>query len=451
MRPERVIPALLSLLILSAGPARAAWHELEEIPVESPVYRLLDDVASSYPLSSGLLLTRPLTRGELGRFLDQLVADLPAAARDPAVRRLRRELAPGGGAEGLEPALSTEQDDASLELSPYARFAYAQDKSRGTLDRDARAGLQGSMAFGEHALLFADGYAGTITRGPHGTPDGAGSFASSSTDLTAWFDRAYATWASRGLQVRAGHTWLRWGPGANGTLALGDGAPAFDVLEARAGLPGGARLEWFLASLDPAGETYLAGHRLELRAGPSVQLSFSELARFDGTGNAALYLLPVFPYALMERRVRGASSLGADSLARLARNNLMYAADFSWTSHPGFRLYGEVAVDDASLHNSRPLAMGWQVGAHLRRLPTLTRSRAGRTSRMPASPPGFRSDPTRTCSRAGSNGGRTRSGRSGSRAPTPERARTCSARPGSRDSRCPRNGRSRSRWTRTSA
>jgi len=168
--------------------------------------------------------------------------------------------------------------------------------------------------------------------------------------------------------VRAGHTWLRWGPGANGTMALSDAAPAFDMLEARAALGGKAQLAWFVGSLDPAAETYLAGHRLEFRAGPSVQLSFSELARFNGAGNAPLYLVPVIPFALMERRVRGASNLPADSLDQLARNNVMYASDFSWTWRPGIRLYGELAVDDATLHNTRPLAMAWQLGAQMRRL-----------------------------------------------------------------------------------
>ena len=364
-RPFRGLLAVCSwlLLLAVAVPARAAWHSLEEIPVESPVYRLLDDVASNYPLSSGLLLTRPWTRGDLGRFLDQLVVDVPAAAEDPAVLRLRRELAPGGGAEGLEPALAAEQDDASLELSPYARFSYAEDKARATVVRDERLGLQASMAFGAHTLLFADGYAGNLTPGPHGTPDESGQFTQSSTDVTAWIDRAYLTWSNDKLMLRAGHTWLQWGPGANGSMALSDGAPAFDVLEARVRFLGSGQLTWFVAALDPAGEAYLAGHRLEFRAGPSVQLSFSELARFNGTGNAALYLLPVIPYALIDRRVHGSSSLQPT-----AHNNVMYATDFSWTWRPGIRVYGEVAVDDATRDNSRPLEMAWQLGGQLRRL-----------------------------------------------------------------------------------
>ncbi len=362
-------PALLAVALLAVAlPARATWHELEELPVDSPAYRLLDDLAASHPLSRGLPLTRPWTRGDLGRFLDQLAADLPAATKDPAFQRLRRELVPGGGADGLEPAIATEQDDVSLEISPYARVGYAEDRSRGTLARDSRLGAQASLAFGAGALLYADGYAGTVTPGAHGTPDANGSFTSTASDVAVWMDRAYLSWARGGFTVRAGHTWLRWGPGANGTLALSDGAPAFDVLESRAALPGGAQLAWFVASLDPAAGTYLAGHRIELRAGPSVEFSLCELARFDGTGNAVLYLLPVVPYGLMERRVRGASRLPADSLDRIARNNVMYAADFSWSWRPGVRVYGELLVDDMTLHNTRPLAGGYQVGVHLRRL-----------------------------------------------------------------------------------
>ncbi len=358
---------VLSLALSGGGVQRAfaAYHSLEEIPVESPVYRLVDDLATSHPLSSGLLLTRPWTRADLGRFLDQLVADVPAAAKDPSVVRLRRELEPGGGLQGVEPMIASEQDDASLEVSPYARLGYAEDRSRGVLTRDFRAGAQVSVAFGDHALLFADAYAGTVTPGPHGTPDRNGAFFSNSTDVTGWIDRAYGVWASKGFIVRGGHTWLRWGPGDQGTMALSDGAPAFDVLEARATLPGDSRYAWFVASLDPVLQTYLAGHRLDLRAGPSVELSFSELARFDGTGNAALYVVPVVPFALMERRVRGASASGADSLVR---TNVLYAADLSWRWRPGVRLYAELAVDDATLHNTRPLAMAWQAGVHLRRL-----------------------------------------------------------------------------------
>lgn len=355
---------LSAAALAAAAPAFAAYHSLEEIPVESVAYRLIDDLASTYRVSNALLQTRPWTRAELGVFLDQLVADTPAAAKDPAVVRLRRELEPEGGSAGLEPMVAAEEDDHSIEFSPYARFVFAQDDARGTITRDFRAGGQYSHALGTHALLFTDVYAGTVTPGGHGTPDANGSFGASSTDVTLWIDRGYAIYANKSFSLRAGRTWLRWGPGADGTMALSDGAPAFDLIQASTRIPGGSRLTWFLASLDPVNETYLAGHRLDVRPGPSVEMGVSGLVRFDGTSNAPLYLLPVIPLTTYERRVRAGRAGAPDSLTR---TNLLASADVSWTWRPGIRFYGEIAVDDATRHNQRPLLAAWQGGVHLRR------------------------------------------------------------------------------------
>jgi len=372
MRPTRGLSALLvtSLLAL-APPARAAWHALEEIPVESQVYKWVDDLASSYPLNRGLMLTRPWTRAELGEFLDQLVADQPEAARDPVVHRLRRELEPEGGLRGgLEPLGQVDEDDASLEVSPYARVGYAEDRARSLVARDERVGAQVSAAFGGYGLIFADAYVGPASPGAHGTPDASGRFDSGSTDLTAWYDRVYATWATRGFSVKAGHTWLRWGPGATGTLALSDAAPAFDLIQMTARFGKHAEFSWCVGSLDPAAETYLSGHRLDLRLGRSVEVAFSGLARFNGAGNAALYLIPVAPLPFMERRVRGSGSSTADSLENVRSVNVLYSGDFSWTWRPGIRLYGELMLDDITLDHSRPLRAGWQGGAEIRRAGT---------------------------------------------------------------------------------
>ena len=380
MRPPLLIPpplmrprharracALALLWLAFASPALATWHANEEIPVESPVYRLIEDLASSYAVPQGMLHIRPWTRAQLGEFLDKIEAGSALASKDPALQRLRRELEPLGGVEGLEPMLAGEEADASYEVSSYLRASYVEENARSTNTRDERVGLQASFAFGEHALIFADAYMGTITPGPHGTPDASGSYVSSATDVTTWYDRMYLTWQSRGFMVRAGHTWLDWGPGMSGNLGLSDGSPALDLAEAGVRLPGNARLQWFVSVLDPAAQTYLAGHRLEWRAGPSVEMGVAEYARFDGSGNVPLYMIPVVPFALIDRRVRSGTELNADSLGTLASNNTMYTADFSWTWRPGTRFYGELLVDDATRDNSRPLAIGWQAGAHLRR------------------------------------------------------------------------------------
>ena len=372
MRSTRLLPAFLAVSLLAfAVPALAAYNALEDIPVESPVYKWVEDLATSYPLPRGLLLTRPWTRAELGTFLDQLVADQPGAANDPVVHRLRRELEPGGSIRGgLEPMFQFDDEDASLELSPYVRLGYSEDRARGSVARDDRAGAQVSAAFGGYGLVFVDGYVGPASPGSHGTPNSAGTFDSGSTDLTAWFDRAYAAFATRGFSVRAGHTWLRWGPGAVGTLALSDAAPAFDLVEMTLRFGKHAQFAWFVGALDPAAETYLSGHRLDMRLGPSVELAFTGLARFNGAGNAPLYLIPVAPLPFMERRVRGSGSATADSLEAERSVNVLYSADFSWTWRPGIRFYGELMVDDITADHSRPLRAGFQGGAVIRRAGT---------------------------------------------------------------------------------
>lgn len=372
--PHRAAPAaaLVALLALALppAPARAAWHSLEAIPVESPVYRMIDDLAATYGLGASFHATRPWDRADLGRFLDQLLLDSPGAAGEPLLARLRRELEPAGGPGGWEPLRTFESDDASLELSPYALAGFAEDRARGAVARDFRAGLQASAALGENLLLWTDLYAGTTSSGPHGNPADSRRFGLvEGVQVNSYFDRGYATWRGRRGRLHVGHTWLRWGPGTWGTMALSDGAPAFDVAEARVGLLRPLQLSWFVASLDPLDESYLAGHRLEWRPGPDVDVSVAELARFDGTANLPLYLLPVVPYGHAEKRVLKASRAGTDTIPRAGQNNVMWSADLAWRWRPGVRLYGEVAIDDLSFSSERrPRALAWQAGFDGRRV-----------------------------------------------------------------------------------
>lgn len=371
--PRRFRPANLLLLLtvlVGAVPARAAYHPLEEFPVESPLYALVDAVVTQYGAPAGFTLTRPWTRRDLGRFLDVVRAATPAAANDPAVVRLVRELDTGDHLGGWEPAVVVVGEERSFELSPYLRADHREDRARREVTRDFRAGVQASAALGENVLLWSDVYAGTTSPGPHGNPADSRRFGLiEDVQLNSYYDRATATIDGRLGRLTLGHTWLRWGPGAWGTMALSDGAPALDVAEARTALGSRAQLTWFVAALETRDESFLAGHRLELRASPALQFTFSELARFDGVSNVALYALPVVPFSLLEKRIQKASVLPSDSLERLAKNNVMWAADFSWRPRPGARLYGEIAIDDLSFSSEdRPKLVAWQLGAHARRV-----------------------------------------------------------------------------------
>lgn len=365
--------SLLALGVLILGrvdPARAAYHPLEELPVESQLYPLVDALVTQHGAPTGMLLTRPWTRADLGRFLDVMRVASPASTDDPAMVRLARELEPGDHVGGWEPLGAVADEARSLEVSAYLRGDHREDRARGGVTRDLRGGVQVSAALGEHALLWSDVYAGTTSEGPHGNPADSRRFGLvEDVQLNSYYDRATATWSGRLGRLTLGHTWLRWGPGAWGTMALSDGAPALDVAEARTPLGARAQLAWFVAALESRDESFLAGHRLELRPSEAWQLSFSELARFDGVANTFFYALPVVPFSLIEKRIQKASALPSDSLERLAKNNVMWAMDASWRVRPGARLYGEIAIDDLSLSSEqRPKLVAWQLGAHLRRV-----------------------------------------------------------------------------------
>ena len=158
MRPSLLRLAVLALPILGAPlPARAAYHALEEIPVESRTIRDVEDLAATYGLGWAFHSTRPWDRADLRSFLNEVLVLAPGAESDPAAIRLRRELSPEAG--GWEPLVHAREEQRSLEVSPYLRADYAEDRARHAFARDFRGGLQGSAMLGEHALVFTDVYA----------------------------------------------------------------------------------------------------------------------------------------------------------------------------------------------------------------------------------------------------------------------------------------------------
>ena len=143
-------------------------------------------------------------------------------------------------------------------------------------------------------MFVVDLYEGTASQGGRGTPD-FGDFNSlvQGVDFNSYVNEAYVEFPISRLRFLFGHTWLRWGPGESGTLALSDAAPALDMLRVELGMFRRFRYNQFVAMLDPGAETYLAGHRLEWQACRALNVGVTEAARFDGTSQAPLYMIPV--------------------------------------------------------------------------------------------------------------------------------------------------------------
>ncbi len=366
-----LLTAVAGSLAGFAPPAYATYLPEERIPTDSPVYRDLERLSTTYRTAARFLSSRPLRRAEALAYIDSLKQDEPGAERDPAYERAARALDPG--APGATPTFFARRgaDGARFEASPYVSLLYEDDpRNRPDINRDYRVGVAVAGSLDSGSVFVANGYAGTASQGGRGTPN-FGTFNSlvEGVDFNTWFDEAYLEFPISKVRVLAGHTWLRWGPGRSGTLALSDAAPALDMLRAEATAFRNFRYQWFVAMLDPGPQTYLAGHRLEARLGPRVILGLTEVARFAATSQAPLYLMPLVPYSFWEKRPKTGVATAADTSGlALHKNNVLESVDVSWNVRPGARVWGEFMLDDISFSTDyKPDMIGYQVGIEVRR------------------------------------------------------------------------------------
>ncbi len=377
-RPARLLAwlaatlALAALCGLAARPALAIQLPEERIPTADRLYLDLERLATRFGRPPRFLSSRPLRRAEASAFLDTLAARHPEASQDPAYRRALRALrsdVPGG-----KPALvhATGEPGEALEISPYLAALYSDDvRNRPDVDRDYRVGVAFAAMPDPSLLASADFYAGTSSQGGRGTPRfGTANALIEDVDLNSWMNEAYVEGRLGSLRVLAGHAWLRWGPGREGTLALSDAAPALDMVRAEVTTLRAWRLSWFVALLDPGPQTYLAGHRLEWSPGSGLSAGLTEMARFDGNSQAPLYLMPLVPYSFWEKRPKTSPAYavpGDTTGLALGKNNVLFSADLTWCPRPGWRAWAELMVDDFSFSNDyKPDMIGYQAGIERR-------------------------------------------------------------------------------------
>ena len=361
-------------LLVCAPPSMATYLPDERIPTDESLYRDLERLSTRYGEAPRFLSSRPLRRAEALAYLEALAVAHADAAEDPAYIRARRQLDPD--APGGRPALITALGDNGerAEFSPYLSILYSDDpRNRPDVNRDYRAGVAFAGALDSGFVMVADLYAGTSSQGGRGTPNfGTSNALVEGVDFNTWVEEAYVEARLGRIRALAGHSWLRWGPGREGTLALSDAAPALDMVRAELTAFRSWRLQWFVSLLDPGPQTYLAGHRLEWSPCGSFTAGFTELARFDGTSQAPLYAMPFVPYSFWEKRPKTApagATPGDISGLALAKNNVLWSADFAWTPRLGWRAWGELMVDDISFSNDyKPDMIGYQAGMEHRRM-----------------------------------------------------------------------------------
>jgi hypothetical protein len=185
--------------------------------------------------------------------------------------------------------------------------------------------------------------------------------------LTGVLDLAYAQTDLKYFYLLLGRDHLRWGPGREDVLLLSDQIPPFDMLKLEGKL-GSFKFIYFTTVLDQiwvpcypeAGELssgffakrYLSGHRMNLKLKFGLEMGFSEVVLYGGKNrNLELYYLnPLLPYY-------------GEQYNQDVDDNPLWSFDLALTWFKNKEFYAEILVDDFQYDfESEPQQTGFQVG-----------------------------------------------------------------------------------------
>jgi hypothetical protein len=180
-------------------------------------------------------------------------------------------------------------------------------------------------------------------------------------DFTADFKRVYLRVPISKLELLIGRDQLFWGTGFRGAVGISDNSPPFDLI-LLTGKFGRVRGTSFTAQLDQTwhdegphrylASRYLAGHRLDYQINDRVEVGVTELILYGGEtrGVEWQYFNPILPYYASQH------NSGSD-------DNAMFLFEGAVRPVDGFRLYGELLIDDVQyVRSDDPNALAWLAG-----------------------------------------------------------------------------------------
>jgi hypothetical protein len=329
---------------------------MEEVPIEHPVYQLIDNLQKRGHFGKLYIANRPYTKGEVARYALYLaekekVGELTRVEKG-WLDRIRKEFKDeistlaGDGEErenftwraGFSGDLRGDIKEDNKELEP----PYESIKFGGTVDPDLaiRGEINGSLQY-RNRLVFVDRI--QIDSDPINDP----SFRiRNTTGNGKYFNipEAYVRGVAGPVSLLFGRSNVIWGGDREGALTMSGISPQYDLLKYSIKV-WTVRASAFLAFLDKGGgvnvNRYLYGHRVDWRISRWLQLGFSEIAVVTGDrrGIEFSYLNPLISYYLIQ------FGEGADQV-----NTDVYSS-VSWSIYPlsGLYLSGEFLVDDVYL------------------------------------------------------------------------------------------------------
>lgn len=331
---------------------------LENIPLDSWVYEVTDELHCRGLFSSVHQSVRPYRRGEIA----SLVLEANLMLREGGLELTDSQLwllAKLNQEFRLElqelyhrrSQAKRDQNTFRYGTSPVAQATLAEgDSSYGRVQARFEASLQFGQKFVLKDRVVIDTKAEKEKRyvgreWKHG--------------LTGVFDQAYANIDLGYFHLLLGRDHLRWGPGRDDVLLLSDRIPPFDMAKIEGNL-GSFRLIFFTTTLDPfwvpgcgfRAKRYLSGHRINLKLKFGLEMGISEVVLYGGEDRdpEAYYLNPLLPFYGEQH------NLGRD-------DNILWSFDVTLSSFRNKEVYFELLVDDFQYDfESEPHQTGFQLG-----------------------------------------------------------------------------------------
>ena len=331
---------------------------LENIPLDSWVYEVTDELHCRGLFSSLHQSVRPYRRGEIA----SLVLEVNLKLKEEGLRlsdsqlwllaklnqEFRLEL------EELyheKHKLKRDKNILRYATNPVVHASLAEgDSSYGRVQARFEASLQFDQKFVLKDRVVIDTEAEKEKRyvgreWKHG--------------LTGVFNQAYANIDLGYLHLLLGRDHLRWGPGREDVLLLSGRIPPFDMIKIQGNL-GSFKLIFFAAKLDRfwvpgygfRTKRYLSGHRINLKLKFGLEMGISEVVLYGGEDRdpEAYYLNPLLPFYGEQH------NLGRD-------DNILWSFDIALSSFKNKEVYFELLVDDFQYDfESEPHQTGFQLG-----------------------------------------------------------------------------------------
>lgn len=351
---------------------------LENIPLESWVYSVIDELHSQGLFRELHRNVKPYTRGEIASYilkinLEQKGHELELTASQLwLLEKLNQEFR----YEIEELYQRRHKKDGSGPILKYGTdpvfFANlaGNDTSYGRLQAKFEAALQLDKRLVLKDRVIIDTKAEKEKRY---------SGRKWKKDLTGVLDMAYVQIDLKYFYLLLGRDHLRWGPGGRDVLLLSDQIPPFDMFKLEGKLKS-LKFIYFATVLDQvwvpsSGEgpepssgffakRYLTGHRLNLRLKFGLEMGISEVVVYGGQnrGLEPYYLNPLLPYY-------------GEQYNQDVDDNLLWSFDIALTWFKNTEFYAEILLDDFQYDfESEPQQTGFQIGVNCARFFGLKKS-----------------------------------------------------------------------------